>query len=149
MNHIISECNKVTQKEYKTGHDHMGKGTLWKLYKRLKFDYSNKLYIHKPKSILENENHEILWDFENKQVTKFGPEDQSLCWRTGRKKRVIWWILSFKRFTKSKYPPHHHHHHVVPPAWISLTLSRHSSLSFIASGRYSGLYPVSSQSCCM
>ena len=29
---------------------------------------------------------------------------------------------------------HHHHHHVVPPAQISLTFSRHSSVSFIASG---------------
>ena len=37
----------------------------------------------------------------------------------------------------------------MPPAWISLTLSCHSSLSFIASGRSSGLHPVSSQSCCM
>ena len=44
---------------------------------------------------------------------------------------------------------HHHHHHVVPPARISLTLSRHFSLSFIASGRSSGAHPVSSQSCCM
>ena len=44
---------------------------------------------------------------------------------------------------------HHHHHHVVPPARISLTLSRHFSLSFIASGRSSGLHPVSSQSRCM
>ena len=35
---------------------------------------------------------------------------------------------------------HHHHHHVVPPAWISLTLSRHFSLSFIAFGRSSGLH---------
>ena len=42
-----------------------------------------------------------------------------------------------------------HHHHVVPPARISLTLSRHFSLSFIASGRSSGLHLVSSQSCCM
>ena len=39
--------------------------------------------------------------------------------------------------------------HVVPPAWISLTLSRHFSLLFIASGRSSGLHPVSSQNCCM
>ena len=37
----------------------------------------------------------------------------------------------------------------MPPARISLTLSRHPSLSFIASGRSSGLHPVSSQSCCM
>ena len=44
---------------------------------------------------------------------------------------------------------YHHHHHVVPPARISLTLSRHFSPSFIASGRSSGLHPVSSYSCCM
>ena len=44
---------------------------------------------------------------------------------------------------------HHHHHHVVPPARISLTLSRHFSLSFIASGRSSGLHPLSSHSCCI
>ena len=44
---------------------------------------------------------------------------------------------------------HHHHHHVVPPARISLTLSRHFFLSFIAFGRSSGLHPVSLHSCCM
>ena len=43
----------------------------------------------------------------------------------------------------------YHHHHVVPQARISLTLSRHPSLSFIAFGRSSGLHPVSSHSCCM
>ena len=44
---------------------------------------------------------------------------------------------------------HQHHHHVVPLAWISLTLSRHFSLSFIASSRSAGLHSVSSYSCCM
>ena len=43
----------------------------------------------------------------------------------------------------------HHHHHVVLVAWISLTLSRHISLSFIASGRFSGQHSVSSHSCWM
>ena len=42
---------------------------------------------------------------------------------------------------------HHHHHHIVLAARISLTLSRHSSLSFIALGRSSGQQPVSSHSC--
>ena len=46
-------------------------------------------------------------------------------------------------------PKHHHHHQDVPLAWISLTLSRHFSLSFITFGRFSGLHPVSSHSCCM
>ena len=47
------------------------------------------------------------------------------------------------------YIYHHHHHHVMPLARISLTLSRNFFLSFIASGRSSGLHPVSSHSCCM
>ena len=44
---------------------------------------------------------------------------------------------------------HHHHHHLVRLAWISLTLSRHFSRSFMASSRSSGLHLVSSHSCCM
>ena len=44
---------------------------------------------------------------------------------------------------------HHHHHHFLPLARISLTPSRHFSRSFIASGRSSGLHPVSSHSGCM
>ena len=44
---------------------------------------------------------------------------------------------------------YHHHHHIMLAAQISLTLSRHSSLSFIALGRSSGQHPVSSHSCWM
>ena len=49
------------------------------------------------------------------------------------------WIISRSSF---QYDHHHYHHHVVPLARISLILSRHFSLSFIASGRSSGLHPV-------
>ena len=42
-----------------------------------------------------------------------------------------------------------YHHYVVPLARISLTFSRHFSLLFIASGRSSGIHPVSSYSCSM
>ena len=38
---------------------------------------------------------------------------------------------------------------VAQSAQISLTLSRNPSLSSIASGRSSGIHPVSAQSCCM
>ena len=57
--------------------------------------------------------------------------------------------VHFQTITISDYYRHHDHHHVVPLARISLTLSRHFSLSFIASGRSSGLHPVSSYSCCL
>ena len=43
----------------------------------------------------------------------------------------------------------HHHHHIALVARISLTLSRHSSLSFIALDRSSGQHPESSHSCWM
>ena len=43
----------------------------------------------------------------------------------------------------------YHHHHDVRLARISLTLSLHVSLSFIAFGRSSGLHPISSHSCCV
>ena len=60
--------------------------------------------------------------------------------------QVLWWIETFWNY---HHHHHHHHHHVVPLARISLTLSRHFSLSFIASGRSSGLHPISSHSCWM
>ena len=41
----------------------------------------------------------------------------------------------------------YHHHHVVLVARISLTLSRHFSLSFIAAGMSPGQHTVSSHSC--
>ena len=43
----------------------------------------------------------------------------------------------------------HHHHHIELVARISLNLSCHSSLSFIALGRSSGQQPVSLHSCWM
>ena len=46
-----------------------------------------------------------------------------------------------------QYLDNHHHHHIALVARIFLTLSRHSSLSFIALGRSSGQHPVSSHSC--
>ena len=70
----------------------------------------------------------------NKENIYFYNEIQLQC-ATARKKSVI--------------QSHHHHPHVVPQAKISLTFSRHFSLSFIASGRSSGPYPVYSHSCRM
>ena len=59
------------------------------------------------------------------------------------------WFLLQENSYKDFWHHHHHHHHIVLVARISLTLSRHSSLSFIALGRSSGQHPVSSHSCWM
>ena len=64
INHIISECSKLVQKEYKTRNVWVEKVIHWELRKRLKFDHINKLYMHKQESFLENETLKILWYFE-------------------------------------------------------------------------------------
>ena len=63
INHIISEYRKLAQ-EYKTSHDCVGKVIHWEMCKKLKFDHTNKWYIHNPASVLENDTHKLLWDFD-------------------------------------------------------------------------------------
>ena len=63
INHL-NEHSKYIQKKYKTRYDWVEKVIHWELCKKLKFDYTTKWYMHKPESVLENEMHKILWDFE-------------------------------------------------------------------------------------
>ena len=62
---------------------------------------------------------------------------------------VSWQICHSTCILSYSLIPSNHHHHIALVARISLTLSRHSSLSFIALGRSSGQHPVSSHSCWM
>ena len=39
----------------------------WESRKKFKFDHTNNLYMHIPESVLENEMHKILWDFETQK----------------------------------------------------------------------------------
>ena len=70
-------------------------------------------------------------------------------WKHDSNKRTVNWNNRKDRKTHSKSNPHECYHHVAPPLQISLTLSRHPSLSSIAPGRSSMQYPVSTQSCCI
>ena len=63
--------------------------------------------------------------------------------------KLHWKLVLVGKISRINKIIHHHHHHIVLAARISLTLSRHSSLSFIALGRSSGQQPVSSHSCWM
>ena len=64
INHIISECSKLAQKEYKTRHDWVGKGIPWEMCKKFKFEHANKWYMHNPTPILENYTNKLQWDFD-------------------------------------------------------------------------------------
>ena len=63
INHIISECSKLAQREYKARHDWVGKVIHWEMCKKFKFDHTNKWYMHNPAPVLENDTHKLLWDF--------------------------------------------------------------------------------------
>ena len=63
INHIISECSKLAQREYKARHDWVGKVIHWEMCKKLKFDHTNKWYMHNPAPVPENATHKLLWDF--------------------------------------------------------------------------------------
>ena len=61
INHILSE---LAQREYKARHDWVGKVIHWEMYKKFKFDHTNKWYMHNPAPVLENATHKLLWDFD-------------------------------------------------------------------------------------
>ena len=87
---------------------------------------------------------------EKVQGTVVSKESHADC-ILGLERSHYYWFPWKRGNSKQSFqlPTHRHHHHVVPLARISLTLSRHFSLSFIAFGWSSGLHPVSSHSCWM
>ena len=61
INHILSECKMLVQKEYKRRHDNIARLVHWKLC--CKYDVrSEKWYEHQPEGVVENEKCKILWD---------------------------------------------------------------------------------------
>ena len=63
IDHIVSGCSKLAQKEYKRRHDNLGKIVHWKLTRKCNFEARDKWYEHEAESVLENEDYKILWDF--------------------------------------------------------------------------------------
>ena len=64
INHIISECSKFAQKEYKTRLDWVDKVIHWEMCKKFEFDRTNKWQMHNQAHVLENDTHKLLWDFD-------------------------------------------------------------------------------------
>ena len=61
--HMISECSKQAQKEYKTW---VRKVIYWELCMKLEVIQTTKWHIHKIESVLENVWQKIILDFEIK-----------------------------------------------------------------------------------
>ena len=63
INHIISECSKLAQKEYKARHDWVGEAIHWEMCRKFQFDHTNRWYMHNSAPVLENNSHKLLWGF--------------------------------------------------------------------------------------
>ena len=63
INHIISECSKLAQKEYKARHDWFGRVIHREMCRKFQIDHTNKWYMHNQAPVLENDSHKPLWDF--------------------------------------------------------------------------------------
>ena len=63
INHIVSECKMLAQREYKRRHDNIARNIHWELCGELDIDRANKWYKHQPEGVSRKENTKILWDF--------------------------------------------------------------------------------------
>ena len=48
IDHIISECSKLAQKEYKGRHNWVGKVIHWEMCKKFKFDHCQQMVYAQP-----------------------------------------------------------------------------------------------------
>ena len=63
VTHIISQCKKLAQNEYKIRHDNVAKAVHRELCKKNGLDHVEKWYDHEPQSVMENGTCKTLWDF--------------------------------------------------------------------------------------
>ena len=61
--HIVSECGKLAQKEYKRRHDNVGRYVYWQFCEKLGFNRARLWYENEPEIVVENKNFKIPWDF--------------------------------------------------------------------------------------
>ena len=62
VSHIVSECDKLAQKQYKRGHNNVTRIANWKLCGEYNLKRSERWYEHAPEGVVENEEVKILWD---------------------------------------------------------------------------------------
>ena len=61
--HILSECSKLAQREYKRRHDNVARIVHWELCGMYKIERAKNWYEHEPKAVIESDEVKILWDF--------------------------------------------------------------------------------------
>ena len=61
VSHIVTECSKLAQREYKRRHDNVARMVHWKLCQKFNLEKSEKWYLYNPQTVSENVNHKLIW----------------------------------------------------------------------------------------
>ena len=61
--HVVSECSKLAQTEYKGRHDNVARYIHWQLCGKCGLERASSWYEQKPEGVVESESFKILWDF--------------------------------------------------------------------------------------
>ena len=62
MQHLVSGCEKLAQKEYKRQHANVAKKVHSDFCKKNGLEHMQKWYEHVPEGVVENEEVKVLWD---------------------------------------------------------------------------------------
>ena len=62
VQHLVSGCEKLAQKEYKRGHNNVAKKVHWDLCKKNGLEHTEKWYEHIPEGAVGNEEVKVLRD---------------------------------------------------------------------------------------
>ena len=62
VQHIICECKKLAQREYKRRHDTVAKLVHWKLCEKHNLERKEKWYEHCPEGVVEDDDVKLIWD---------------------------------------------------------------------------------------
>ena len=61
--HVLSECKKITQTEYKKRHDKVATWTHWRLCQIYSLPHADSWYKHLAEKVIDTPQVKILWDF--------------------------------------------------------------------------------------
>ena len=62
INHVLKECSKSVQKEYKHRHDWVRKRVHWDVSRVCGFKVKERWYEYEPEAVMVNDVYRVLWD---------------------------------------------------------------------------------------
>ena len=87
--HVVSECSKLAQTEYKGRHDNVAQYIHWHLCGKCGLERANSRYEQKPEGMVESENFKTLWDFTIQCDRKIEARRPDIVFIDQKKREVV------------------------------------------------------------